>query len=810
MLGNALLHPVGNLYEPTERSPPVPKSPLSVSLGVVGAPYLGNGVELVASWNSTTDILDVEVTIDVPTGFELVLGDSSWKGSATANITSRLQCTVRATRLGNWTIRAEAVAKLGDSSFGSEASLYITILENSAIVSTKPFATATTAEAPHLPRTMLASVKIQTKQWTGQALPTPSLPTTLGDSLPGSLTLTGMWYFYACGDVASPQETLAPLKWVTLEVTDASGNYLGGGLTGPTSSLAEGRFSVTISNPGTQLRLRVLADTSAGRVADSAGTVYVAYTSLLGPYGDGTVDVGTFWLPFEPYRAAFRLYENMVWLGWNFLANYATPPKSDMTKITVSYPAIDTSFSKLTNTINIEDNLEGTKSPDVILHEYGHAVMWAVYYPYWPVGAGGDHWITTRSSRPTAWTEGWANFYPSLVEADANARGGYSSSDPVWRPQYVTSTITTNKWDINLETPTWGTSGWDNGDDVEGRVAGALFDFYDTDIDRYDAFSNGFTGIWDVLRNHSAFGVDQNFGDFWNSWKSKGYDQSITGAVGALYQNTLEYEPRFLVPPSGLIASAVSSSQINLSWQDNSADESDFHIERKTGSGDSWSELTQVPVGSTSYPNTGLSSCTTYYYRVRAHRHSDNAYSSYSNEASATTSGCSPPAAPALSSPSNGATGLSSPVTLSWSPSSGAVGYTMYVWRVDTGAVVVYVSTAGTSYSVSLSSGVPYRWMVAAYNGAGYSPWSTVRSFTVGTVSPPAAPTLVSPSDGVSGLSSPVTLSWNAPGGVVTGYTVYGWRVDTGAVLYDLLPAFQTWDMRPLLARPGIYESFFV
>jgi len=125
-------------------------------------------------------------------------------------------------------------------------------------------------------------------------------------------------------------------------------------------------------------------------------------------------------------------------------------------------------------------------------------------------------------------------------------------------------------------------------------------------------------------------------------------------------------------------------------------------------------------------------------------------------------------------------------------------------------------------YSGSASSGTyRYQTTLSAGSHTYYFDFSdgvnTVRlpssgSYSGPTVSsqPPAAPTLSSPADGATGLSSPVTLSWSASSGWVVGYTVYGWRVDTGATLYDLLPAFQTWDMRPLLARPGIYESAFV
>lgn len=88
--------------------------------------------------------------------------------------------------------------------------------------------------------------------------------------------------------------------------------------------------------------------------------------------------------------------------------------------------------------------------------------------------------------------------------------------------------------------------------------------------------------------------------------------------------------------PSGLVATGVSSSQINISWTDNSSNETGFKIERKIGASGTYSQIATVGANVTSYSNTGLSAGTTYYYRVRAY----NSYgdSAYSNEASATTS----------------------------------------------------------------------------------------------------------------------------------------------------------------------------
>lgn len=91
--------------------------------------------------------------------------------------------------------------------------------------------------------------------------------------------------------------------------------------------------------------------------------------------------------------------------------------------------------------------------------------------------------------------------------------------------------------------------------------------------------------------------------------------------------------------PSGLAASAVSTSQINLSWGDTTTNETGFRIERKIGATGTYTQIASVWADITTYSDAGLSAGTTYYYRVRAYN--DTGTSAYSNEASATTSAAS-------------------------------------------------------------------------------------------------------------------------------------------------------------------------
>ena len=115
-----------------------------------------------------------------------------------------------------------------------------------------------------------------------------------------------------------------------------------------------------------------------------------------------------------------------------------------------------------------------------------------------------------------------------------------------------------------------------------------------------------------------------------------GYERPTPGVIPPT--RTKRMRPRSTaVPsaPSGLAATAVSTSQINLSWTDNVTNETGFKIERKTGGGGTYAEIATVGAGVTTYSDTGLTEATTYFYRVRA----TNAVgdSAYSNEANATT-----------------------------------------------------------------------------------------------------------------------------------------------------------------------------
>ena len=90
--------------------------------------------------------------------------------------------------------------------------------------------------------------------------------------------------------------------------------------------------------------------------------------------------------------------------------------------------------------------------------------------------------------------------------------------------------------------------------------------------------------------------------------------------------------------PTGLVATAISKTEIGLTWKDNSSDEDGFNIERKEGPWGGFQRIALVGADVTTYHDRGsnnLTPNTTYYYRVAYYR--GNEVSEYSMAASATT-----------------------------------------------------------------------------------------------------------------------------------------------------------------------------
>ena len=226
---------------------------------------------------------------------------------------------------------------------------------------------------------------------------------------------------------------------------------------------------------------------------------------------------------------------------------------------------------------------------------------------------------------------------------------------------------------------------------------------------------------------------------------------------GMLYASAIEPVP---LSPTNLNASAISNTQISLTWNPpiNATGVTGYQIEYKTGS-NSYSVLSLLG-NLTTYLHTGLITNTTYTYRVSAINSAG--IGNPSNESTATT--FSIPSAPKNLS---AIVISSSQINLSWTaPSNGGTpinGYKILRENSCTGIFVTISTTnSSTTYSdTGLNANTCYRYNVQAINAIGVG--STATNNVTATTNPMPIQTHVPNSPIVLGVTvvSPTSLKLN-------------------------------------------------
>ncbi len=235
---------------------------------------------------------------------------------------------------------------------------------------------------------------------------------------------------------------------------------------------------------------------------------------------------------------------------------------------------------------------------------------------------------------------------------------------------------------------------------------------------------------------------------------------------------TLATPPTALEAPSGLTATAVSGSAVDLSWQDNSGNETGFRVQRRQGDSDDWAPVGATATNTTTFSDTGLLADTRYRYRVQAFN--DTESSAYSNQAAVTTSSLHPPSHVTATAVS------SSGIDLRWQDNSiNETGFRVQRRRDGSSHWVAAGTTPANATKFSdarLLSGTRYRYRVQAFNQAESSAFSNPATATTLSVHTPGGLTARAVS------SSRIDLRWQDNNSNETGFRVQ--RRQEGAWLW--------------------------
>jgi hypothetical protein len=312
----------------------------------------------------------------------------------------------------------------------------------------------------------------------------------------------------------------------------------------------------------------------------------------------------------------------------------------------------------------------------------------------------------------------------------------------------------------------------DNSDWVNGIIGNFTFTTNENTslsetLSAYDADGDALTYSIGDSDGGAAVITDASTGAFTYTPATSG-TRTFTYQVndGSVYSNiasvTVTVVPSLPNAPTNLSGSAASQTQINLSWTDNSTNETGFKVERS-----GTTPITTTAANATSYTDSGLSCGTTYSYSVIAFNAVDD---STAVTVSVKTLACSKPV---LNAPTNlTATATSqTQINLTWADNStNETGF-----KVErAGTPITTTAANATSYSDSgLSCGTTYSYSVIATNANGDSTAVTASATTLACSMPPA-PVPNAPTDlsGSAASQTQINLSWTDNSTDETGFKV--------------------------------------
>ncbi len=546
-------------------------TPIEVELTIDNVPPLGGTATLICHVSSVLDAPGTTAQIELPPGVRLTAGDLTWQGDLTAGETVTLTASVVFDVGGDLAIFCRALRPLNATeSWGDLDQVYVSISAGQGRMGFAPIAPQERdvlggMEAAGEGRVVSANNFYPSPSAFGASAPDVAPPAAQPqrpgaareavdntDVVPrGPLTVTGRFRYYNRNDALASEQFIiqivrgdnsAHLAWC---YNDVNGYFSCGPFNNPGAAGVRARMlSYTSFNPYNDILVTVNPSWgTVGNTTNAYGT-----TTSVQVFADGVRNIGAWFVTNNAtYERAYWVTADLieVWKYVYFGTGASQVPVETTGRSTVEWriDSTDGTYYSLGGNIH----LDGTDplSSTVVGHEYGHNIMYTVYgntYP--PTPNCSPHSIPLVSSAGCAWTEGWATFISMAANNDVFYRWDSGAT-------------------INLETPTWGTSGWQNGDTVEGRVSGALWDILDSANEGEDQYSDGgITRIWDTFYHQN----DNTFSEFWAAWRSRGHPNTSAGPIMSIWQSAINYR----LGPSNddftgrLLVGALPYSLVNL------------------------------------------------------------------------------------------------------------------------------------------------------------------------------------------------------------------------------------------------------
>jgi len=456
---------------------------LAVSASLSSVPTIGRSATLTYEITAAVARPDVTVTVELPGGLafdrtpagaRLETGtQSDGTGSATfaltttdlrAGATARFSAPVRATGAGlkQITVTANADAPWGVDGASDDVFLTVGAAGDASRIGGAVSATGGVTTAPRLPeaRAMTGEPKVASITPADEPRSDDAPGAAAPDGVAANTCATGTWSYFDDESVLRPSINYVVQAWdqdssteddlLASQVTTFSGTY----------NLC---FDGLDGEGGPQeVYIKFISSNNTWRVRNTPGSndSYVNSTGVVTICDGCTHSFGSL-IPGNDIHRGMHAFDsaNDMWV-WMPNACWDRDGACRQAIINWTATSVDgTYYSLAGNDVHLAAN--DPNSPHTVVHELTHSTMDDAYddaYPAFP--NCNPHFIPSTSSTGCAFTEGFAEWVPAAVY-----------NDPYFR------------WpdggELNLETPTWGSPGWDNGDAVEGRVAGAMIDIAD-------------------------------------------------------------------------------------------------------------------------------------------------------------------------------------------------------------------------------------------------------------------------------------------------------------------------------------------